>query len=282
MAEEPVGRKASNEERSPIAQALDYLLKTHLDASGKHVTVEDVAAAIDGKGISATYLYALRSGAKRNPTVATLQALAHYFGVHVGYFFGGSATSPTGAPEGGPSALAPVGDPAVEESQPTAPAAPSLTKASTAEDIEPVTAAPLVGVNLAARLEHLFTLRLRTDGSPWSMRQVSLAAKKRGVALSVGFLHDLRRGIKDNPTKQQLECLAQIFDVRPGYFFDDDDTLAEVNEKLRTLGALDDDRVAYIALRSKNLSTRDFMLLNALIDTAIGEQSHDSPEAQRP
>jgi len=242
-------------------------LRTHRDELGKSVSVEDVAAGINAKGLSAPYIYALRSGAKRNPTVATLQALADYFDVHMGFFFGAEPAEPL-------ADSAPTPEASMETTHTGEPADALDEHAQRPSDA-------VSQVNLAARIEHLFNLRLRPDGAPWSMRQVSAAAKKRDVSLSVGFLHDLRRGIKDNPTKQQLECLADIFGVRPGYFFDDDDTLAAVNDKLRMLGALEDDRVAQIALRTRGLSAHDYRMLNALIDSAISDREEQDQRTTR-
>lgn len=254
-----MGQSTPSEDRSPIALALDHLLRTHRDESGNPVSVEDVAAGAHAKGLSATYIYALRSGAKRNPTVATLQALASYFNVHMGFFFG--AEPAESLADTAPAPEAPMETVHTDE--------PSDEHARRLSDA-------VSQVNLAARIQHLFNLSLRHHGAPWSMRQVSAAAKKQGVSLSVGFLHDLRRGIKDNPTMQQLECLADIFGVRPGYFFDDDDTLTAVNEKLRMLGALEDDRVAHIALRTRGLSAHDYRLLNALIDSAVSDREEQT------
>lgn len=255
-----VGQQKATDERPVIARALDYLLRTHKDDDGNPVGVEGVAAAIDRKGLSADYIYSLRSGRKRNPTVATLEALAGYFGVPIGFFFSdpGSDVVSAAPAETKPAAGAGAATPAV-----------SLTSSEQATSFS--NSGPNSRIDLSARIEHLFTLRLRPDGESWSLRQVSAAAKERGVSLSASFLHDLRRGVKDNPTKQQLECLADIFGVRVGYFFDDDDTLAQVNERLRALGALEDERTLEIAMRSRGLSERDYRILNALIDSAIGD-----------
>jgi transcriptional regulator with XRE-family HTH domain len=253
-----VDQQNEGEEISPIARAFTELLRTHKDPDGKPVSIESLAAKLNRKGLSAPYLYALRSGRKRNPSADTLQVLADYFGVHVGFFFGG--------PRGGRSvsgveatAVTPVDphDSAHHDSGGT-----SRTAQSVGE------------VDLAARIEHLFTLRLNANGDPWSMRQVMLEARARGVALSVTFLHDLRRGIKDNPSKQQLECLAEIFGVSPGYFFDDASTIERVNDKLRYLGALEDPRVADIALRARGLSDHDYRMLRALIDSAANARDN--------
>jgi hypothetical protein len=35
------------------------------------------------------------------------------------------------------------------------------------------------------------------------------------------YLRQLRKGLRDNPTKRHLEALADFFGVAPIYFFDD-------------------------------------------------------------
>ena len=266
-----VGQQKATDERPVIARALDYLLRTHKDDDGNSVSVENVAAAIDRKGLSADYIYSLRSGRKRNPTVATLEALASYFGVPVGFFFsdpGSDAVSaaPAETKPGAATNAMKTADSATSGDQAT----PSRSSKADSK------------IDLSARIENLFTLRLRPGGESWTLRQVSAEAKERGVSLSTSFIHDLRRGVKDNPTKQQLECLADIFGVRVGYFFDDDDTLAEINDRLRALGALEDKRTLEIAMRSRGLNERDYRILNALIDTAIGHDYDTDTDSKLP
>lgn len=255
-----MGQREDDESRPTIARALDYLLRTYRDGDGNPVTVERVASEINTKGVSAAYINALRIGTKRNPTADTLRTLADFFGVKAGFFF-----DPP-----------PEGQPVTTTDTPSEASTEQVNEEPAIEDVPSPTdpwgpAGPQLGeqVNLAARLEYLFNLRVRANGQPWSMRQVSAAAKAQDVPLSVGFLHDLRRGIKDNPTKQQLECLARIFGVWPGYFFEDDKTLEESNRRLRTLDALDNDRVARLAMRARNLTPRELNMVNALIDSAL-------------
>lgn len=274
----PVGKREPAEEQPPIARALDYLMRNHRDEDGNAATADRIAAGIGQKSISAPYIYALRSGIKRNPTVGTLQLLADYFNVGVGFFFEEDPASAyartrelssvaTGTSPGGVNEEVPPVREAGAESAPEETTLPTAGE----HDPSPVT------VDLAARIETLFRLRLRPDGAPWSLRQVSAAAKARGVSLSLGFLHDLRRGVKDNPSKQQLECLAEIFDVRPGYFFDDDDTLAAVNERLEMLGAFEDEQASQIALRARNLTPHDYRMISALIDSATRARQEQDP-----
>lgn len=261
--------QSEDESRPSIARALDYLLRIYRDADGNPVTVERVAAEINTKGVSAAYINALRIGTKRNPTADTLRTLANFFNVKAGFFFDpppeGEAVTTTGT-SGGASI-----EPVTEEPATGGALTPAAPWSSAGAQLG-------VQVNLAARLEYLFNLRVRANGQPWSMRQVSAAAKEQGVPLSVGFLHDLRRGIKDNPTKQQLECLARVFGVWAGYFFEDDKTLEESNQRLRTLDALDNEQVAHLAMRARNLTPRELNMVNALIDSALRDAEGDDKQ----
>lgn len=273
-----MAQRGSDQDRPTIARALDHLLRTYRDANGNSVTVERVAAEINAKGVSAAYINALRIGTKRNPSADTLRTLAAFFGVKAGFFFDplpeGSAVTTSSAPAQSPTSPS-TG--AGTESLTMVIPEPAGSDAQTLQRSSERAHDHGASVDLAARLEYLFNLRVRADGQPWSMRQVSAAAKAQGVPLSVGFLHDLRRGIKDNPTKQQLECLARIFKVWPGYFFESDEELQRINRKLHAADALDNERIASLAMRARNLSARELNMINALIDGALREEGDVSP-----
>ena len=78
-----------------LAQRIDRLYRTHLSPKGKEYSYRQVAAAIarngagveQGEAASATYIWALRTGVKTNPTMRHLQALARFFEVSPSYFF---------------------------------------------------------------------------------------------------------------------------------------------------------------------------------------------------
>jgi transcriptional regulator with XRE-family HTH domain len=80
---------------STLADRIDRLFRTHPSPRGREYTYREVAAAIsgaagarrDGETISAAYLWGLRTGAKDNPTMKHLQALARFFQVSPAYFF---------------------------------------------------------------------------------------------------------------------------------------------------------------------------------------------------
>jgi transcriptional regulator with XRE-family HTH domain len=67
-----------------LAQKLNTLFDSVRDERGHEYSNERVAAAI---GTSGSYVGYLRKGERDNPTKATLEALARFFGVAPAYFF---------------------------------------------------------------------------------------------------------------------------------------------------------------------------------------------------
>lgn len=199
-------RTKYHDKQGPIARALDFLLSNYRNDEGAAVTVEKVAAGVSQKALSATYIYALRSGDRKNPTVSTLELLAEYFGVEVGFFF---VNDPAAAYKDFSARSSRRTERPGPENSDQAQPLPTPT--------QPSESAPI----LSERIQGLFNKRRRPDGREWSMRQVSAAAADNEIALSVTYLHDLRRGIKDNPNKHQLEFIAKFFGVHPTYFFCD-------------------------------------------------------------
>ncbi|MFI1261062.1 MULTISPECIES: helix-turn-helix domain-containing protein [Streptomyces] len=92
------------DEQSPtFAQLLDYLFREVHPPSRGPYTYAEVAEGIrqasvgEGRGVTASAIQQLRTGAKRNPTRHTIKALADFFGVPAGYFFDGAAAERTKA-----------------------------------------------------------------------------------------------------------------------------------------------------------------------------------------
>lgn len=79
------GRSAG---RRTLAQQLDRLFRT-VTTEGREFTYREVAAAVEaqtGVSISPSYIWALRTGEKDNPTKRHLEALAAFFRVPAAYF----------------------------------------------------------------------------------------------------------------------------------------------------------------------------------------------------
>lgn len=77
-------------DRGPFAYRLEQLFATVTNpATGKRYTDDDVAAAIKASGgeVSSSYLWKLRRGTARNPTLQHLNALADFFHIPAAYFF---------------------------------------------------------------------------------------------------------------------------------------------------------------------------------------------------
>ena len=77
-----------------LAEKLNHLFAHKTPRNGQEYSNEQVAAAITANGvsISQSYIWQLRKSKKDNPTFKHLQALAHFFGVPVSYFFDDEVT----------------------------------------------------------------------------------------------------------------------------------------------------------------------------------------------
>jgi len=85
----------TDDEARTFAQLLDYLFKEVHPENRGPFTYAEVAEGIqeaqeasggEGRGLTASAIQQLRTGAKKNPTRHTIKALADFFGVPAGYF----------------------------------------------------------------------------------------------------------------------------------------------------------------------------------------------------
>lgn len=110
------------------------------------------------------------------------------------------------------------------------------------------------GRTLAEKVDHLFRTVHPGSRDEYSFEEVASTIRGRGgPTISATYLWQLRKGIRDNPTKKHLEALADFFGVAPAYFFDDD-VAARIEAELNLLVALRDGPVRQIALRASGLS----------------------------
>lgn len=119
---------------------------------------------------------------------------------------------------------------------------------------------------LAEKLDRLFTTFHPRSGKEHTYKDVVEAIQaKGGPTISVGYLWQLRKGVKDNPTKKQLESLADFFGVPPAFFFDDE-AAERIDAELALLSAFRDAEVRQIAFRAAGLSTQSLHRIAELID----------------
>ncbi|QFU90440.1 helix-turn-helix domain-containing protein [Amycolatopsis sp. YIM 10] len=119
---------------------------------------------------------------------------------------------------------------------------------------------------LAAKVDHLFRTVRPRDGGEYSFEEVAEALRARGgPTISATYLWQLRKGIRDNPTKRHLEALAGFFGVPAAYFFDDEET-RRIDAELALLTALRDAPVRQIALRASGLSPKSLEAIAEMVD----------------
>ncbi|MEU4738997.1 helix-turn-helix transcriptional regulator [Actinosynnema sp. NPDC023658] len=120
--------------------------------------------------------------------------------------------------------------------------------------------------SLADRLDRLFRAVHPRGGREYTYEEVAAAIREQGVTISHTYVWQLRKGLRDNPTKRHLEALAQFFGVPPAYFLDDD--TSGVREQLELLVALRDNAVRSLAMRAADLSPASIHAIRSMIEQA--------------
>lgn len=131
---------------------------------------------------------------------------------------------------------------------------------------------------LAQKLDQLFAVVHPRDRGEYTYREVAAEVEARGgPTISASYIHQLRTGVKDNPTKKHLEALAAFFGVSPAYFFDD--VAAEkIDAQLALLAALRDAGVRHVTLRASGLSSGTLKAIGGMIERS--RQLEGLPDSQ--
>ncbi len=134
---------------------------------------------------------------------------------------------------------------------------------------------------LAEKLDHLFRTVHPPGRGEYSFQEVADAIRARGgPTISATYLWQLRRGVRDNPTKKHLEALADFFGVSPAYFFDDE-SAARIDTQLEMLAALRDANVRQIALRAVGLSPDSLNVVAEMIERVSQLEGLSETDRQR-
>lgn len=136
--------------------------------------------------------------------------------------------------------------------------------------------------SLATRLNRLFqTVHARGQGE-YSNEEVAEAIRQRGgPTISAAYLWQLRKGLRDNPTKHHLEALADFFGVPAAYFFDDAESV-QIAAELDLLMALRDAPVRRIALRAFGLSAQSLRTIAEIVENVRELEHLPEPDESRP
>lgn len=118
----------------------------------------------------------------------------------------------------------------------------------------------------AQRLDRLFRVVRPRNGHEYTHEEVATAIRERGVTISHTYVWQLRKGMRDNPTKRHLEALAEFFGVPPSYFLDED--TSGIDAQLELLVALRDNDVRNVALRASGLSPQGLKAVLGMIEHA--------------
>lgn len=142
--------------------------------------------------------------------------------------------------------------------------------------------------DLAAKVDRLFRTIRPAGRGEYSNQEVADAVRAAGgPTISRTYLWQLRKGLRDNPTREHLEALSDFFGVSPAYFFDHD-AAAQIDGQLELVAALRDHGVRQIALRSVGLSEDSLAVLAEMVERVrqleglTGDDGGNRPEGARP
>jgi transcriptional regulator with XRE-family HTH domain len=134
--------------------------------------------------------------------------------------------------------------------------------------------------SLASKLDRLFAAVRPGGRGEYSYQEVADSIRSEGgPTISATYLWQLRKGLRDNPTRNHLAALAKFFGVSPAYFFDED-TAEVVDAQLSLLAAMRDNSVRTVALRAQGLSVESLAAVQVVIDHARRLEGLE-PEAER-
>ena len=133
--------------------------------------------------------------------------------------------------------------------------------------------------SLSQKLDHLFRTVHPSDRGEYTFEEVAEEIRARGgPTISATYIWQLRKGLRDNPTKKHLEALAGFFGVPPAYFFDNK-AAASIDAELDLLVALRDSPVRELALRAFGLSPDSLATIRTMIERV--RELENVPEHQR-
>src|SRR6266536_2093419 len=120
--------------------------------------------------------------------------------------------------------------------------------------------------SLSQKLDNLFRTVHPSNRGEFTFEEVAEEIRARGgPTISATYIWQLRKGLRDNPTKKHLEALAGFFGVSPAYFFDDE-AAARITAELDLLAALRDSSVRQIALRANGLSAHSLRTIASIVE----------------
>ncbi len=207
--------------RSSFAERLNRLFDSVYPPGRRPYSSAEVVAGVRAFGatMSAPYLSQLRSGNRDNPSSATTEALAKFFGIAPAYFADDEYADQLDeelsalAELREQRAASPVNHSArIEASNVEQRAAGPEAASSVASS----GSAGLEGV--AERLNILFDTVLKPSGVPYSSEEVASTLQEDGLPVAASVIRQLRAGTAELPDRKILDALAYFFNASPDSF----------------------------------------------------------------
>jgi transcriptional regulator with XRE-family HTH domain len=141
--------------------------------------------------------------------------------------------------------------------------------------------------SLADRINRAFDANRRSDGKPWTNREVvkwlGTNRKPGDSTISEAYLALLRSGERDNPSVSHLRALARFFQIPATYFLQASDSDPSVQVDIDALAAMRDPDVRRVAFRTMGMPPEERQWLSRIVDdvTMPVRERSVSPEVRR-
>ena len=131
----------------------------------------------------------------------------------------------------------------------------------------------------AKKLSWLMENVRKPNGKKYTPVEVEVATSELGEKVTHTYIRRLMSGYNDNPTFEKIAVLAKFFNVKPGYFFGDDDEEPE-RVSVPTFGTLDFQAIAARAEQIDDEEVREVMLqmLGAIKQVREGYEEEKATE----
>lgn len=129
-------------------------------------------------------------------------------------------------------------------------------------------------LSVAERLDSIFKMYTKPDGSEWSHQEVESGTEGLGKRVTAGAIWKIRNGHTTNPGYLTLRVIARFFGVEPGIFYGDPDEFRRrMHEDHATLR---DPDIREIARRADRLDEKG---RKAVLDLVRYLTGNGAPEA---
>lgn len=124
----------------------------------------------------------------------------------------------------------------------------------------------MTGATMAARIDRIIAASKDEQGRPLTNARLAEMMREDGYPAQAGYIGELRRGVKTNPTMAFMQGFARALKVPLSMLMSDDlDAQNHVASALELQQALQESGVSTLALRAQGLSPQSMRAIQDML-----------------